>query len=254
MFSQFEIVELNNSLDIFSYGQGNQERLTKLSTTTLDFLSNLDLNKSGNFISSLINIIKNYNASSIPRPLYKRILNIPASNRDIINSYTNIKNKIISLSTDLEVEYNKLVRLITYYEKFYSDYIKEYSVLENNIQTLEKYISNNKNDNIKEDLGKRLIDLKLTKQITMQKIVNVKIVYENNKILLEKIHLLINNTIPLWEDTLHRLITINQYNDLFISDEFESINQDITTLMNESIITIKKIDDAKEKVVKDNVI
>lgn len=245
-------ITFSNSLDIFSYGSGNQEKIAELSKTTLDFVSKIELNQTSSLMENILSVIINYNFSSIDKPIYKKILNLSTSNADIIKSYKKIKNKIVDLSTNLELEYNNLIKMIVYYDKFYEKYLTEYKILEENIIFLETFIKTH-NHPLREDLEKRLLDLKLTKQMTAQKIVNIKIVHENNKTLMERIHLLINITLPLWQDTLYKIITIKQYQSyesLFGSDELTSIITDIKNITLNSVETIKQIDTAKEEIKK----
>jgi len=62
----------------------------------------------------------------------------------------------------------------------------------------------------KDDLERRVHDLKLTRQVTMQSLPSIRLVQENDKSLVTKINSTLVNTVPLWETQLAQAVTINR--------------------------------------------
>jgi uncharacterized protein YaaN involved in tellurite resistance len=60
----------------------------------------------------------------------------------------------------------------------------------------------------RDDLERRVHDLKLTRQVTMQSLPSIRIVQENDKALVGKIGSTMANTIPLWRQQLAMAVTI----------------------------------------------
>ena len=60
----------------------------------------------------------------------------------------------------------------------------------------------------RDDLERRVHDLKLTRQITMQSLPSIRIVQQNDKALVGKIASTMANTIPLWRQQLAMAVTI----------------------------------------------
>jgi uncharacterized protein YaaN involved in tellurite resistance len=60
----------------------------------------------------------------------------------------------------------------------------------------------------RDDLERRVHDLKLTRQVTMQSLPSIRLVQENDKGLVNKINSTMVNTIPLWRQQLAQTITI----------------------------------------------
>ena len=60
----------------------------------------------------------------------------------------------------------------------------------------------------RDDLERRIHDLRLTRQVTMQALPSIRLVQENDKGLVRKIQSTIVNTIPLWRQQLAQAITI----------------------------------------------
>jgi uncharacterized protein YaaN involved in tellurite resistance len=60
----------------------------------------------------------------------------------------------------------------------------------------------------RDDLERRVHDLKLTRQVTMQSLPSIRLVQENDKGLVAKIGSTLVNTVPLWETQLAQTVTI----------------------------------------------
>jgi uncharacterized protein YaaN involved in tellurite resistance len=60
----------------------------------------------------------------------------------------------------------------------------------------------------RDDLERRVHDLKLTRQVTMQSLPSIRIVQQNDKALVGKIASTMSNTIPLWRQQLALALTI----------------------------------------------
>ena len=62
----------------------------------------------------------------------------------------------------------------------------------------------------RDDLERRVHDLKLTRQVTMQSLPSIRLVQENDKSLVSKINSTLLNTVPLWETQLAQAVTIHR--------------------------------------------
>ena len=62
----------------------------------------------------------------------------------------------------------------------------------------------------RDDLERRVHDLKLTRQVTMQSLPSIRLVQENDKSLITKINSTLVNTVPLWETQLAQAVTIHR--------------------------------------------
>jgi uncharacterized protein YaaN involved in tellurite resistance len=60
----------------------------------------------------------------------------------------------------------------------------------------------------RDDLDRRVHDLKLTRQVTMQGLPSIRLVQENDKGLINKINSTLVNTVPLWRQQLAQAVTI----------------------------------------------
>jgi uncharacterized protein YaaN involved in tellurite resistance len=62
----------------------------------------------------------------------------------------------------------------------------------------------------RDDLERRVHDLKLTRQVTMQSLPSIRLVQENDKSLVTRINSTLVNTVPLWETQLAQAVTIQR--------------------------------------------
>ena len=62
----------------------------------------------------------------------------------------------------------------------------------------------------RDDLERRVHDLKLTRQVTMQSLPSIRLVQENDKSLVARIYSALVNTVPLWETQLAQAVTIQR--------------------------------------------
>ena len=62
----------------------------------------------------------------------------------------------------------------------------------------------------RDDFERRVHDLKLTRQVTMQSLPSIRLVQENDKSLVTKINSTLVNTVPLWETQLAQAVTIQR--------------------------------------------
>jgi len=62
----------------------------------------------------------------------------------------------------------------------------------------------------RDDLERRVHDLKLTRQVTMQSLPSIRLVQENDKSGVTKINSTLVNTVPLWETQLAQAVTIQR--------------------------------------------
>jgi uncharacterized protein YaaN involved in tellurite resistance len=65
----------------------------------------------------------------------------------------------------------------------------------------------------RDDLERRVHDLKLTRQVTMQSLPSIRLVQENDKSLVTEINSTLVNTVPLWENQLAQAVTIQRSAD-----------------------------------------
>jgi uncharacterized protein YaaN involved in tellurite resistance len=150
-----------------------------------------------------------------------------------IDEYEGVRDQIDKITTDLEMHKTRLLTDITKLDKLYDanlDYFRMLEVYiaagraklkeldEKSIPAMEKKAEASGNvieaqnlrdlRSARDDLERRVHDLLLTRQVTMQSLPSIRLVQENDKSLVNKINSTIANTVPLWRQQLAQAITI----------------------------------------------
>ena len=99
----------------------------------------------------------------------------------------------------------------------------------------------------RDDLERRVHDLKLTRQVTMQSLPSIRLVQENDKSLVTKINSTLVNTVPLWETQLAQALTIQR------SGEAAAAVRDANDLTNELLTSnAENLRDANKAIRQEN--
>lgn len=117
----------------------------------------------------------------------------------------------------------------------------------------------------RDDLERRVHDLKLTRQVTMQSLPSIRLVQENDKSLVSKINSTLVNTVPLWETQLAQAVTIQRSaeaaravkdandltNDLLTANaaNLRQANKEVRTQMERGVFDIEAIKKANADLV-----
>ena len=117
----------------------------------------------------------------------------------------------------------------------------------------------------RDDLERRVHDLKLTRQVTMQSLPSIRLVQENDKSLVTKINSTLVNTVPLWETQLAQAVTIHRgreaagvvkeasdlTNELLRknAENLRTANAEIRTEMERGVFDIEAIEKANDDLI-----
>lgn len=117
----------------------------------------------------------------------------------------------------------------------------------------------------RDDLERRVHDLKLTRQVTMQSLPSIRLVQENDKSLITKINSTLVNTVPLWETQLAQAVTIHrsreasgvvkEANDLTNellrknAENLRQANTEIRTELERGVFDIEAVEKANEDLI-----
>ena len=189
------------------------------------------------------------------RSWWERLLGRAAPVAKFMARYETVQNQIDKVTDDLLDHEHVLLKDIKSLDKLYGKTLAFYDELalyiaagEEKIKELdakaipvmEKKVENTTKDkgvimaqelrdlrSMRDDLERRVHDLKLTRQVTMQSLPSIRLVQENDKSLVTKINSTLVNTVPLWETQLAQAVTIHR------SREAAEVVKDATDLTNE---------------------
>ena len=221
-----EQIDLTNSNMILQYGAGTQKKMADFSESALENVRTKDLGEVGNLLSGVVKELKSFDEEEEKGFLgiFKKSSNkLTAMKTKYAKAETNV-NQICKVLESHQVQLMKDVALLdkmyelnlTYYKEL-TMYIvagkkKLNEVRNGELQDLlqkaqatglaEDAQAANELDSMCNRFEKKLHDLELTRQISMQTAPQIRLVQGNDTLMVEKIQSTIVNTIPLWKSQM----------------------------------------------------
>lgn len=221
-----EQIDLTNSNMILQYGAGTQKKMADFSESALENVRTKDLGEVGNLLSGVVKELKSFDEEEEKGFLgiFKKSSNkITAMKTKYAKAETNV-NQICKVLESHQVQLMKDVALL---DKMYELNLTYYKELTMYIVAGKKKLNEVRNGELQnllqkaqatglaedaqaaKDLDsmcnrfeKKLHDLELTRQISMQTAPQIRLVQGNDTLMVEKIQSTIVNTIPLWKSQM----------------------------------------------------
>ena len=221
-----EQIDLTNSNMILQYGAGTQKKMADFSESALENVRTKDLGEVGNLLSGVVKELKSFDEEEEKGFLgiFKKSSNkLTAMKTKYAKAETNV-NQICKVLESHQVQLMKDVALL---DKMYELNLTYYKELTMYIVAGKKKINEVRNGELQDLLQKaqttglaedaqaakdldsmcnrfekKLHDLELTRQISMQTAPQIRLVQGNDTLMVEKIQSTIVNTIPLWKSQM----------------------------------------------------
>lgn len=235
--------ELNvkDRTSVIYFGSGAQEKLDEISNRMIDGVQNKDLGKAGESLNKIVAAIRGFDLDELnpnkKLAWWKKIFGGTKPMVKFLQGYEEVRDQIDMTTNELERHKSQLMTDIVSLDKLYEAnleyfrnlelYIKagEQKLLEIEEKEIPEYEEKAKGkemiaiQNLKEvrgfrdDLERRVQDLRLSRQVAMQSLPSIRLVQENDKSLINKITSTLVNTVPLWRNQLAQTVTIFRSHD-----------------------------------------
>ena len=235
-------IDMTDTNSIVTFGSGAQEELQTISQAMLDGVKNKDVGPAGDSLREIVGTIRGFSVDELnpnrKQSFWERLFGKAKPLHDFLAKHEDVKGQIDKITDDLLRHEHVLMKdikaLDQLYEKtldFYDELALYISAGEEKLKELdEKDIPAKvaeveaapENDQVikaqelrdlraaRDDLERRVHDLKLTRQVTMQSLPSIRLVQENDKSLVTKINSTLVNTVPLWETQLAQAVAIQR--------------------------------------------
>jgi uncharacterized protein YaaN involved in tellurite resistance len=235
-------LDMSNTTSIVGFGSRAQAELQTISQAMLTDVRNKDVGPAGDSLRNIVSTIRGFSVSELDvrreRSWWEKLLGRAAPFAQFTARFETVQAQIDKVTEDLLGHEHKLLKdiksLDILYDKtlnFYDElalYIAagEAKIKELDTQTIPakeaEVTAAPENDQVmkaqelrdiraaRDDLERRVHDLKLTRQVTMQSLPSIRLVQENDKSLVTKINSTLVNTVPLWETQLAQAVTIQR--------------------------------------------
>ena len=235
-------LDMSNTQSIISFGSSAQAELQVISQEMLAGVKNKDVGPAGDSLRNIVTTIRGFSISELDvrreRSWWEKLLGRAAPFAKFVARFEEVQGQIDKVTTDLLGHEHVLLKDIKSLDILYAKTLQFYDALalyisagEAKLQELDSttipaaesvVAAAPEADQVKkaqelrdlrsarDDLERRVHDLKLTRQVTMQSLPSIRLVQENDKSLVTKINSTLVNTVPLWETQLAQAVTIQR--------------------------------------------
>ncbi|MGR9044156.1 MAG: toxic anion resistance protein [Gammaproteobacteria bacterium] len=230
-------IDIKDSHSIIFFGSKAQEQLTTISDRMLDGVKNKDVGPAGEDLNEMVATIRGFEVDDLdPNKklgFFDRLLGRAKPVVKFLQQYEEVRKQIDRITDKLERHKTNLLTDITSLDRLYQANLEYFYTLEDYIaageeklRELDETIIPEQADKAetsaeviaaqslrdlraaRDDLERRVHDLRLTRQVSMQSLPGIRLVQENDKGLVNKINSTLVNTVPLWRQQLATAVTI----------------------------------------------
>jgi uncharacterized protein YaaN involved in tellurite resistance len=230
-------IDISNTQSIIFFGSKAQEQLTTISDRMLDGVKNKEIGPAGNDLNEMVATIRGFEVDDLDpnkkQGFFDRLMGKAKPVVKFLQQYEEVRKQIDSITDKLERHKTNLLTDIISLDKLYQANLDYFHTLEDYIAageeklrqldeviipeqakkaetTAEVLAAQNLRDlrAARDDLERRVHDLRLTRQVSMQSLPSIRLVQENDKGLVNKINSTIVNTVPLWRQQLATAVTV----------------------------------------------
>ena len=221
-------IDITNSTQVLQYGATSQEKMSQFSENALASVRAKDMDEIGKMVTGLVVELKGFTAAEESKGIFGGIFKKAGKKMtEVIARYDTVEKNVNKISDVLDTHKVTLLKDIAMLDKMYERnlaYFKELSMyILAGRQKLQEVYSTDlpalqtkaRESGLMEDaqaanslaemcnrFDKKLHDLDLTRTISLQMAPQIRLVQNNNSIMVEKIHSSIVNTIPLWKNQM----------------------------------------------------
>ncbi len=252
-------LDMTNTQSIIQFGSAAQAELQVISQEMLSGVRNKDVGPAGASLREMVTSLRGFSVDELnpnrKQSWWEKLLGRAKPMAVFMAKYESVQGQIDNITDKLHSHETILLKDIKSLDKLYEKTLDFYDELAlyiaageeklklldaNDIPAKEKEVEAAPEDQgvikaqelrnlraARDDLERRVHDLKLTRQVTMQSLPSIRLVQENDKSLVTKINSTLVNTVPLWETQLAQAVTIHR------SREAAAVVKEASDLTNE---------------------
>lgn len=242
-------IDMSNTQSIISFGARAQAELQVISQEMLSGVKNKDVGPAGDSLREIVSTIRGFSGEELDvareRSWWERLTGAATPMVHFMARYEEVQGQIDRITESLLSHETTLLKDIKSLDILYAKTLTFYDELglyvaagEAKLKELDttavpakeaemeaapeadKLIKAQELRDLRaarDDLERRVYDLKLTRQVTMQSLPSIRLVQENDKSLVGKINSTLMNTVPLWETQLAQAVTIQRSKEAAIA-------------------------------------
>lgn len=219
-------IDIENTNQILQYGAGTQKKMADFSDTALENVKTQDLGEIGELISNVVGELKDFDVQEEGK-FFGFFRKQTSKIENLKNKYDKAQANVEKITDSLQQHQVRLMKDSAMLDKMYEQNLNYFKELTMYILAGKKKLEETRNGKLAEmknkaalsglpedaqaarDLDekcsrfeKKLHDLELTRTITMQTAPQIRLIQNNDTVMVEKIQTTIVNTIPLWKSQM----------------------------------------------------
>ena len=227
MVNDFAVkIDIENTNQILQYGAGTQKKMADFSDTALENVKTQDLGEIGELISNVVGELKDFDVQEEGK-FFGFFRKQTSKMENLKNKYDKAQANVEKITDSLQQHQVRLMKDSAMLDKMYEQNLNYFKELTMYILAGKKKLEETRNGKLAEmknkaalsglpedaqaarDLDekcsrfeKKLHDLELTRTIAMQTAPQIRLIQNNDTVMVEKIQTTIVNTIPLWKSQM----------------------------------------------------
>ena len=219
-------IDIENTNQILQYGAGTQKKMADFSDTALENVKTQDLGEIGELISNVVGELKDFDVQEEGK-FFGFFRKQTSKMENLKNKYDKAQANVEKITDSLQQHQVRLMKDSAMLDKLYEQNLNYFKELTMYILAGKKKLEETRNGKLAEmknkaalsglpedaqaarDLDekcsrfeKKLHDLELTRTIAMQTAPQIRLIQNNDTVMVEKIQTTIVNTIPLWKSQM----------------------------------------------------
>lgn len=235
-------LDLSDSASVIGFGSSAQQGLQSISREMLSGVRNKDIGPAGDGLNRMVTALRGFTVSdgdlSEERGLWAKLVRRATPLAQFKARFDTVQQQIGEISLSLEQHQNALIKDLAALDRLYDETLNYFHGLELYIEAGSQHIAEIDAETIpakraemeaaedgkamilanelrelqsfRDDLDRRVHDMKLSRQVAMQSLPSIRLVQENDKSLITKITSTLTNTVPAWETQLAQAMTIQR--------------------------------------------
>ncbi|MDO4484121.1 MAG: toxic anion resistance protein [Clostridia bacterium] len=221
-------VDVTNPDHVLLFGADAQKKISDFSDVALEAVKAQDTGEVGGMLEKLVTELKGFEADAEEPKGLKRLFSKAGQNIERMKArYSTVNANVESIATSLDAYQVQLMKDISMFDKLYDQNTAYFRQLTLYIIAGEKKLEQVRGGELKDmmdraaqsgdamdaqnanDLAaqcdrfeKKLHDLKLTRQVSMQMAPQIRMLQNNDSLLVERIQSTLSNTLPLWKNQM----------------------------------------------------
>ena len=221
-------LDVTNPDHVLLFGADAQKKIADFSDTALEAVQTQDTGEVGDMLINLVSELKGFEADAEePKGLRKLFSKAEDKVERMKARYTKVSGNVENIANSLEDYQAQLLKDVAMFDRLYdqnSDYFRQLTLY---IIAGEEKLQRVREGELKELLAaaeksgdamdaqkandlaaqcdrfeKKLHDLKLTRQVSMQMAPQIRLLQNNDSLLVERIQSTLSNTLPLWKSQM----------------------------------------------------